>query len=345
MNNNLKIILTLITLISTGIILNAQEKGNWAIVLHGGAGGKLLYNADGSIKSMNMSADKIQKYEEHLTEAINIGKDMLKQGKPALEVAQNVVIYLEDCPMFNAGHGAVMTSDGVHELDAAIMDGSNLQAGAVAGVKDVKNPIKLAKQVMDNSPHVFLIGEGASAFAKERGLDIVENSYFTTPDRLKSYNKFKVDSIPGKPMGTVGCVVLDVNGNLAAATSTGGMSGKKWGRVGDVPVIGAGTYANNKQVAISGTGHGEVWIRNAVAFDIYALMEYKNLSLDEAAKDVIWTKVDKTPNSSGGGVICVDKNGNISMEFNTGMMHRAWAKSNGEWGVGVLKNGEKKYKD
>ena len=345
MNNNLKIILTLITLISTGIILNAQEKGNWAIVLHGGAGGKLLYNADGSIKSMNMSADKIQKYEEHLTEAINIGKDMLKQGKPALEVAQNVVIYLEDCPMFNAGHGAVMTSDGVHELDAAIMDGSNLQAGAVAGVKDVKNPIKLAKQVMDNSPHVFLIGEGASAFAKERGLDIVENSYFTTPDRLKSYNKFKVDSIPGKPMGTVGCVVLDVDGNLAAATSTGGMSGKKWGRVGDVPVIGAGTYANNKQVAISGTGHGEVWIRNAVAFDIYALMEYKNLSLDEAAKDVIWTKVDKTPNSSGGGVICVDKNGNISMEFNTGMMHRAWAKSNGEWGVGVLKNGENKYKD
>ena len=196
---------------------------------------------------------------------------------------------------------------------------------------------------MDNTPHVFLIGEGASAFAKERELEIVDNSYFTTPNRLKSYNKYKVDSIPGKPMGTVGCVVLDVYGNLAAATSTGGMSGKKWGRVGDVPVIGAGTYANNKQVAISGTGHGEVWIRNAVAFDIYALMEYKDMTLDEAAKNVIWTKVDKTPGSSGGGVICVDKDGNISMEYNTGMMHRAWAKSNGEWGVGVLKNGDKNY--
>ncbi len=345
MKLNLKIILTLIVLISTGLSLVGQNKGNWAIVLHGGAGGKLVYNADGTINPMKMSGESIDKYEKHLTEAINIGKKLLKEGKPAIEVAQEVVIYLEDCPMFNAGYGAVMTSDGKHELDAAIMDGTNLQAGAVAGVKDVKNPIKLAREVMDNSPHVFLIGEGASAFAKERELEIVDNSYFTTPNRLKSYNKYKVDSIPGKPMGTVGCVVLDTYGNLAAATSTGGMSGKKWGRVGDVPVIGAGTYANNKQVAISGTGHGEVWIRNAVAFDIYALMEYKNMTLDEAAKNVIWTKVDKTPGSSGGGVICVDKDGNISMEYNTGMMHRAWAKSNGEWGVGVLKNGDKNYKE
>ncbi|MEF9986322.1 MAG: isoaspartyl peptidase/L-asparaginase [Bacteroidales bacterium] len=317
-----------------------NSNSKWAIVVHGGAGGKQKPLADGTIPPLKMSEDKKALYEKHLTEVVNLGKKMLVEGADALDVAQAVVVYMENCPLFNAGHGAVMTSDGVHELDAAIMDGSTLKAGAIAGVKDVKNPIKLAREVMVNSPHVFLIGEGASYFAKERGLDIVDNSYFSTPSKLKQYNKFKVDSVQGKPMGTVGCVVLDTKGNLAAATSTGGMSGKKWGRVGDVPVIGAGTYANNNQVAVSGTGHGELWIRRVVAYDIYAQMEYKGLSLKEAAHDVIWNKIDKME-GSGGGVICVDKDGNVVMEFDTGLMHRAWATSNGEWGVGVLAGEEK----
>lgn len=316
----------------------------WALVVHGGAGGKQKPLADGTQPQMRMSEDKKVAYEKHLTEALNLGKKMLSEGADAMDVAQAVVVYMENCPLFNAGHGAVVNSDGIHELDAAIMDGRTLNAGAVAGIKDVKNPIKLAREVMNNSPHVFLIGEGASTFARQRGLEVVDNAYFSTPDKLKQYNKYKVDSIPGKPMGTVGCVVLDMNGNLAAATSTGGMSGKKWGRVGDVPVIGAGTYANNSQVAVSGTGHGELWIRRVVAYDIYAQMEYKNLSLKDAAHDVIWNKIDKME-GSGGGVICVDKKGNVAMEFNTGLMHRAWAKSNGEWGVGVLAGEDKIFTD
>lgn len=323
---------------------NNSTQMEWAIVVHGGAGGKQKPLADGTIPPLKMSADKKAQYEQHLTAALNIGKKMLTEGAQALDVAQAVVVYMENCPLFNAGHGAVTTSDGLHELDAAIMDGKTLKAGAIAGVKDVKNPIKLAREVMENSPHVFLIGEGASHFAKEKGLDIVDNSYFSTPDRLKQYNKYKVDSIQGKPMGTVGCVVLDKTGNLAAATSTGGMSGKKWGRVGDVPVIGAGTYANNEQVAISGTGHGELWIRRVVAYDIYAQMEYKGLSLKDAAHDVIWNKIDPME-GSGGGVICVDKKGNVAMEFDTGLMHRAWAKSDGEWGVGVLASEDKVFHD
>lgn len=323
---------------------NNSTQMEWALVVHGGAGGKQKPRPDGTIPPMRMSEEKKADYEKHLAEAVALGKEMLSQGADAVDVVQAVVVYMEDCPLFNAGKGAVTTSDGVHELDAAIMDGKTLEAGAIAGVKDVKNPVKLAREVMNNSPHVFLIGEGASAFAGERGLEIVENSYFSTSGRLKEYNQYKVDSIPGKPMGTVGCVALDKKGNLAAATSTGGMRGKKWGRVGDVPVIGAGTYANNKQVAISGTGHGELWIRSVVAHDIYALMEYKGLSLKEAAQDVIWNKIDKME-GSGGGVICVDKQGNIVMEFDTGLMHRGWATSNGEWGVGVLAGEDKKFND
>ena len=316
----------------------------WAIALHGGAGGKQKPLPDGTVPPVKMSEQAVADYEEHLKEALDIGKKMLSEGADAVDVAQAVVVYMENCPLFNAGYGAVVTDDGVHELDAAIMDGSNLQAGAVAGVKDVKNPIKLARGVMDHSPHVFLIGEGASHFAREQGLDIVENSYFSTPSRLKQIERLKKQKKTGEPLGTVGCVVKDKKGNLAAATSTGGMSGKKWGRVGDVPVIGAGTYANNDEVAVSGTGHGELWIRRAVAYDIYALMEYKGYSLEEAANDVIWNKIDKME-GSGGGVICVDKYGNVALVFDTGLMHRAWAKSTGEWGVGVLAGEDKVYDD
>lgn len=308
-----KYFLTL-TFILAFLSLTAQEK--WAIALHGGAGSA----------PANMTARQISAYETELLKALNIGKEMLKNGATALDAVEAVVVTLENNPMFNAGKGAVTNLEGVHELDAAIMDGSNLKAGAVAGVRDIKNPIKAARLVMDSTAHVLLIGEGASAFAKQMGLDIAPNSYFDTDKSAKQHSD----------KGTVGCVALDVHGNLASATSTGGTRGKKWGRVGDVPIIGAGTYANNQTVAVSGTGHGEYWIRRVVAYDISALMEYKGLSVEEAAREVIFNKISPM-GGSGGGVICVDKNGNISLVFNTSLMHRAWANSDGEQGVAVLK--------
>lgn len=311
-----------------------NDREEWAIVLHGGAGGGWQTLDNGQRVPREMSAERQEEYSRELNNALKEGTDLLSKGGSAMDAVQKVVIYLENCPLFNAGKGAVMTADGVHELDAAIMDGSNLEAGAIAGVKDVKNPILAARAVMEKSPHVLLIGEGASFFAKEQGLEIVENSYFTTDSRAKQLQQEKKESRPGSPMGTVGCVALDKNGNLAAATSTGGMSGKKWGRVGDVPIIGAGTYANNEEVAVSGTGHGELWIRRVVAYDIFSLMHYKGLSLEDAAKDVIWNKIDKME-GSGGGVICVDKDGNIAMEFDTALMYRAWAKASGDTGAAI----------
>jgi len=307
---------------------NTQEQ--WAIAIHGGAGGA----------PRSMTDERKAEYEKHLLEALEIGKTMLAEGRSALDVVERVSIYMEDCPLFNAGKGAVKNIDGIHELDAAIMDGSNLMAGAVAGLKDIKNPIKAARLVMDSTSHVFLIGEGASAFAKTMDLEVVENSYFSTPARSQQLEQIRNNQERPNPGGTIGCVALDKNGNLAAATTTGGMSGKKWGRVGDVPVIGAGTYANNSTVAVSGTGHGELWIRRAVAFDISALIDYKGLSLEDAANEVIFNKIDPM-GGSGGGIIAVDKYGNVSLVFNTGLMHRAWAKSSGEYGVGVLKGEDK----
>lgn len=335
MNNfliKLPLLISLILLTQSGYAqLNSIQ--NWSIVIHGGAG----------TAPTSMTPDKIEVYKKHLIEAVSIGKKMLNDGYKSIDVVQKVVNYLEDCPLFNAGKGAVKNIDGIHELDAAIMDGSNLKAGAVAGVRDIKNPINAARLVMDSTVHVLLIGEGASAFAKSKNIEIVDNRYFSTEEREKEYTKIRKGSENGNPGGTVGCVALDIYGNLSAATSTGGMSGKKWGRVGDVPIIGAGTYANNETAAISGTGHGELWIRRVVAFDICALMSYKGYSLEEAANEVIFNKISPM-GGSGGGVIGVDKNGNIVMVFNTGLMHRAWAKSSGEVGVGVLKGDERVVK-
>ncbi len=313
-------------------ITNGAKAASWAIVLHGGAGSA----------PKSMTPERRAEYEKNLLAALEIGKKMLSEGKPSLDVVQAVVNYMEDCPLFNAGKGAVMNIDGIHELDAAIMDGSNLKAGAVAGVRDIKNPINAARMVMDSTQHVLLIGEGASAFAKSMKLEIVENSYFSTKERDEQLIRIKKGTEEPNLKGTVGCVALDMKGNLAAATSTGGMSGKKWGRVGDVPIIGAGTYANNNTAAVSGTGHGEYWIRRVVAFDISALMDYKGYSLEKAANEVIFKKIDPM-GGSGGGIIAVDKNGNISMVFNTGLMNRAWAKSSGEYGVGILKGDEKVF--
>ena len=304
---------------------------DWAIVIHGGAG-----------SASGMTDERKADYEKHLLEATDIGTHMLSKGATALDVVEAVVVYMEDCPLFNAGKGAVKTMDGTHELDVAIMDGSNLKAGAIAGVMDIKNPIKADRLVMDSTEHVFLIGEGASFFARSMGLEMVDNDYFSTTARDEQYERIKKNEEKKDPKGTVGCVVKDTHGNVAAATSTGGMSGKKWGRVGDVPVIGAGTYANNNTAAISGTGHGEYWIRRVVAYDISALMEYKNLSLQSASYEVIFNKI-KPMGGSGGGIIGVDKWGNIAMVFNTEVMHRAWAKSNGEYGVGILQGDEKTF--
>ena len=327
--------LTVVSACSGGATTSEKKQKTqeqWAIAIHGGAGGA----------PRSMTDERKAEYEKHLLEALEIGKQMLSEGRSALDVVERVAIYMEDCPLFNAGKGAVKNIDGIHELDAAIMDGSNLMAGAVAGLRDVKNPIKAARLVMDSTSHVFLIGEGASAFAKTMNLEIVENSYFSTPARTQQLEQIRRNQEQPNPGGTIGCVALDMNGNLAAATTTGGMSGKKWGRVGDVPVIGAGTYANNNTVAVSGTGHGELWIRRAVAFDISALVDYKGMSLEEAANEVIFKKIDPM-GGSGGGIISVDKYGNISLVFNTGLMHRAWAKSSGEYGVGVLKGEEKVF--
>ena len=239
---------------------------------------------------------------------------------------------MEDNPLFNAGKGAVFNHDGKNEMDAAIMDGSNLAAGAVAGVMDIKNPITAARRVMTNSPHVMLSGAGASQFAKEQGLDIVPPEYFYTDRRFKELQEI----LKKEKHGTVGCCALDKNGNLAAGTSTGGTPNKKYNRIGDSPIIGAGTYANNNTCAVSGTGVGEFFIRWTVAHDISALIEYKGLSLKEASELVVNSKLVKAGGS--GGVISVDKSGNISMPFNTEGMFRGFATADGKGGIFMYKD-------
>jgi beta-aspartyl-peptidase (threonine type) len=262
---------------------------------------------------------------------------------------------MEDSPLFNAGKGAVFTNEETNEMDAAIMDGETLNAGAVAGVTTVKNPINLAFQVMENSPHVLLSGKGAEQFASERGLEIVKPSYFYTEERfqalqrVKAAEKSKLDSIDNKTafydpyikeskFGTVGCVALDKNGNIAAGTSTGGMTNKKWNRIGDVPIIGAGTYANNATCAVSGTGWGEYFIRGVVAYDISAMMEYKKMSLKNAAKKVIQKKL--TELGGEGGIIAIDHKGNIAVEFNSAGMYRAAMNKEGDLTIGIYSDAE-----
>ena len=240
---------------------------------------------------------------------------------------------MEDSPLFNAGKGAVFTNAGTNELDAALMNGENLKAGAVAGLKTVKNPISAARKVMEETWHVLLAGEGADKFAAEQNLEIVDPKYFFTERRWNALQKMKSDE--QEKYGTVGCVALDKFGNIAAGTSTGGMSNKRWGRIGDVPIIGAGTYANNKTCAVSATGTGEYFIRSAVAHDISAMMEYKGFSLDKASKTAI-KKMGKLGGS--GGVVCIDAKGNIAMPFNTKGMYRGYIKSNGKPKVYIYKN-------
>jgi beta-aspartyl-peptidase (threonine type) len=299
----------------------AVAKAEWAIVIHGGAG---------KINPDDFTAEKEKACREKLTEALETGGNILKNGGTSLDAVEATIRILEDSPLFNAGKGAVFNADGQNELDAAIMDGQTMKAGAVANVKTIKNPISAARKVMENSLHVLLIKEGAEKFASEQGLEIVDHSYFFTQERWDALQKARQRELDQKPDetkkgGTVGAVALDKSGNLAAGTSTGGMTNKKYGRVGDSPIIGAGTYANNLTCGISATGHGEFFITNVVAFDISARIQYLSESLDSAANYVVNTKL-KSQNASG-GLVAMDKNGNISMPFNSDGMFRGFLKA------------------
>lgn len=316
---------------------------NFGIVLHGGSG---------SMEKGKMSPELEAEYTAKLSEAIKTGYDILEKGGSSLEAIEKTINILEDSPLFNAGKGAVFTNDKRNELDASIMDGKTLNSGAIASVTTIKNPITLASAVMQKSEHVMLAGKGAETFAVEQGFELVSPSYFQTERRLKAIERilerekasggdnpqaatYNPPSIDEK-FGTVGCVALDKNGNLAAGTSTGGRNNKKWGRIGDSPIIGAGTYANNKTCAVSSTGWGEFFIRGVVAYDISALMEYKGLSLKAATDEVVQNKLAAMGGS--GGVIAIDNEGNMSMEFNTKGMYRAsMNKKNGLY-VGMYGN-------
>ena len=304
--------------------ISSSLNNQWVLVIHGGAGGP---------PKGTMPPEDEQAYLQKLDEALQAGSAILRNGGSSLDAVETVVRLMEDCPLFNAGKGAVLTVKGIAELDASIMDGRTLKAGAVAGVTTIKNPVSAARKVMENSPHVLLINGGAEEFAKKQGLEIVDPSYFITPKMKERWEKTKKQDpkegkVQEKKPGTVGAVALDQNGNLAAATSTGGMMNKMHGRIGDSPIIGAGTYANNATCAVSCTGHGEYFIRNVVAYDISAMMEYRGMPLEEAAKFVIHEKL-KSQNAEG-GLIAVNKEGRFVMEFNTNAMFRGYINSEGQ---------------
>ncbi|PSS53333.1 beta-aspartyl-peptidase [Leclercia sp.] len=297
--------------------------GNAVIAIHGGAG---------AITRAQLSQEQERRYIEALSSIVETGQRMLEAGESALDVVTEAVRLLEECPLFNAGIGAVFTRDETHELDACVMDGITLKAGAVAGVSHLRNPVLAARLVMEQSPHVLLVGEGAEKFAFEQGMEAVSPDIFSTPERYqqllaaRSAGETRLDHAApldeSTKTGTVGAVALDKAGNLAAATSTGGMTNKLPGRVGDSPLPGAGCYANNASVAVSCTGTGEVFIRTLAAYDIAALMDYGGLSLAEACERVVMEKLPALEGS--GGLIAVDREGNVALPFNSEGMYRAW---------------------
>ena len=302
----------------------------FAIAIHGGAG---------TLSRKDMSAEQEAEYRAGLEEALSAGYAVLARGGGSLDAAVAAVRVLEDNPLFNAGRGAVLNRDGVAELDASLMDGRTLSAGAVSGLQHVKNPIDLARLVMEKSPHVMLVGAGAEEFAKTQGVEMVPNEYFRTPARQRQLERSLRGAITREnelqAFGTVGAVALDLNGNLAAATSTGGMTGKRWGRVGDSPIIGAGTYANNESCAVSATGHGEYFIRTVVAHDICAQVEYLRIPLAKAVDNVLNGKMQKL--GGNGGVIAIDTRGEIVLEFNSEGMFRGVRTSQGRHEVAIYR--------
>jgi beta-aspartyl-peptidase (threonine type) len=306
----------------------------FSIVIHGGAG---------TLVKGLMTQELEAQYKNALKDARDAGFEVLKGGGSAIDAVEASVILLENSPLFNAGKGSVFTAEGTHEMDAAIMEGKNLEAGAVSLITGIKNPVALARDVMDKSYHVFLAGEGAMKFAKEQNYDLENPGYFYDEVRyqqwqgIKDSDSFQLDHSVKKDgkFGTVGAVACDQDGNIAAATSTGGMTNKKWGRVGDSPMIGAGNYANNKTCAVSCTGSGEFFIRGVVAYDVSCLMEYKELSLEDAANEVINKRILKI--KGDGGLIAVDAKGNIAMPFNTEGMYRAYKTSEGKEEISIYK--------
>ena len=326
--------------------LQGPQNPRLAFVIHGGAG---------VIKRGSLTPEREKEYRAKLEEALLAGYKALQAGKSSLDAVEVAIRMLEDSPLFNAGKGAVFTADGKNELDASIMNGKTLAAGAVAGLHHVKNPITLARAVMEKSPHVMMVGDGAEKFAKEQNIDLVDEKYFWTQERWDSLQRIleqeKQKSEPAKPkgtvsenfaelpynkFGTVGAVALDKEGNLAAGTSTGGMTNKKYGRVGDAPIIGAGTYANNDSCAVSATGWGEFFIRLGVARDICALMEYRAMPIQNSADMVIKQKLQKL--GGDGGIIGLDKFGNIAISFNSEGMYRAYINSEGKPVVEIYKD-------
>ena len=307
---------------------SAQILPNYALVLHGGAG----------VMAAESMTPAIQKeYVSVLNRALQVGDSVLAAGGTSMDAVVKTIVILEDSPLFNAGKGAVFTHEGTVELDASVMDGKTLAAGAVAGITDIKNPIELARAVMEKSEHVFLTGKGASQFAVEQGFKQVPNSYFYTQKRFEQLQELlKNERKPGTndKHGTVGCVALDRYGNIAAGTSTGGMTNKKYGRIGDSPVIGAGTYASNATGGFSCTGHGEYYLRLGFSRDISALMDYRQLDVKKACQ----IEIEKLTKLGGtGGVIGLDRFGNIAMEFNTSGMFRGYIKSDGSRFTAIFK--------
>jgi beta-aspartyl-peptidase (threonine type) len=316
-----------------------QSRKEYAIALHGGAG----------VISKDISDERKQQYVDALNEALNIGEGVLQEGGSALDAVEQTINYLEDNPLFNAGKGAVFTAEGKHELDAAIMDGTNLNAGTITGVRTVKNPISLARKVMTDSKHVMFSWDGAEQFADQVGVERVENNYFSVERRKKQWEKANEQQSgadllyrgedpqfwDGDKFGTVGCVALDKEGNLAAGTSTGGMTNKKFGRVGDVPIVGSGTYAND-MAAVSATGWGEKIMLQVTGAHIAHYMEYKGVPLKDAANHVIFNQLAE----GTAGIISVDKYGNITMPFNTKGMFRAAADAEGYRTVAIWEESE-----
>ncbi len=304
----------------------------FGLALHGGAG---------SLPQSDMSVEREQRYRAGLATALAAGYAVLESGGTSMDAVTRAVVLLENDPSFNAGHGAVFTLDGNNELDASIMDGGSLQAGAVCGVTHIRNPIELARAVMEHSPYVLLSGAGAEEFALTRGFEFVPRSYFFTAARWKQLERIRggdteLSALTISHVGTVGAVALDVRGNVAAATSTGGMTGKRFNRIGDSPIIGAGTYADNRSCAVSATGHGEVFIRAAVAHDVGARMRYGGRTLAQAVGEVVF---EELPSLHGeGGVIAIDSQGEIAMEFNSEGMFRASRKAGGEAQIHIYRS-------
>lgn len=328
----LPLTLTLLSLVFPAGTAHGSDSAKVTLVIHGGAG---------TILRENMTPEREAAIRGALSEALTAGYRVLESGGSSLDAIEAAIVVLEDSPYFNAGRGSVFTSAGKNEMDAAIMDGSTRKAGAVASVTGIKNPVKAARKVMEQTSHVMLVGVGAETFAREQGLQFEDSAYFFVQERWDELKRVQEEEkakkkeygsleFPHTHFGTVGAVALDKSGNLAAATSTGGLTNKRWGRVGDSPIIGAGTFADNETCAVSCTGRGEIFIRDVAAYEVSALMRYQKLSVDKAAKRVVQDEIVALGGEATGGLIALDRKGRFAMECNTPGMYRGYITSDGQ---------------